>query len=151
MVDWTKWLERAEAGGSILVCNLIHALMHGDMGWRYVACGTRQEHVMFQSGLIFCIKFSWEAWHAHSNYLWVYLSVNNFIIRWNLNIFQVRHYFEYEDPNGPVNEIWRQVSLKAPLIKLLTNRYKRLLERGTNGTDCSCICSTTPTDITAAS
>lgn len=73
------------------------------------------------------------------------------ILEYQREIKKVRHYFEYEDPNGPVNAIWRQVSLKAPLIKLLTNRDKRLLERGTNGTDCSCICSTTPTDITAAS
>ncbi|CAD6217569.1 unnamed protein product [Miscanthus lutarioriparius] len=73
------------------------------------------------------------------------------ILEYQREIKKVKHYFEYEDPNGPVNEIWRQVSLKAPLIKLLINRNKRLLERGTNGTDCSCICSTTPTEITAAS
>jgi hypothetical protein len=56
-------------------------------------------------------------------------------------MLQVKHYFEYEDPNGPVNEVWRQVSVKAPLIKLLINRNKRMVERGTNETDCSCICS----------
>ncbi|VAH44704.1 unnamed protein product [Triticum turgidum subsp. durum] len=62
---------------------------------------------------------------------------------------RVKHYFEYEDLNGPVNQIWRQVSMKAPLIKLLINRNKRLVERGTNETDCSCICST-PSEISTA-
>ncbi|TVU00321.1 hypothetical protein EJB05_54261, partial [Eragrostis curvula] len=62
---------------------------------------------------------------------------------------QVKHYFVYEDPNGPVNEIWRQVSLKVPLIKLLSNRIKRMIERSANTTDCSCICSTNPTEISA--
>uniref|UniRef100_A0A0D9X0F4 Exostosin GT47 domain-containing protein n=1 Tax=Leersia perrieri TaxID=77586 RepID=A0A0D9X0F4_9ORYZ len=64
------------------------------------------------------------------------------ILEYQREIKKVKHYFEYEDPNGPVNEIWRQVSLKAPLIKLLINRDKRIVERDTNGTDCSCICST---------
>ncbi|KAG8099642.1 hypothetical protein GUJ93_ZPchr0013g37268 [Zizania palustris] len=64
------------------------------------------------------------------------------ILEYQREIKKVKHYFEYEDPNGPVNEIWRQVSSKAPLIKLSINRDKRLVERGTNGTDCSCICST---------
>ncbi|XP_062188379.1 probable arabinosyltransferase ARAD1 [Phragmites australis] len=72
------------------------------------------------------------------------------IVEYQREIKKVKHYFVYEDPNGPVNEIWRQVSLKAPLIKLLTNRNKRLLDRGTNGTDCSCICSTTPSEISTA-
>ncbi|XP_062190040.1 probable arabinosyltransferase ARAD1 [Phragmites australis] len=72
------------------------------------------------------------------------------ILEYQREIKKVKHYFEYEDPNGPVNEIWRQVSLKAPLIKLLTNRNKRMLERGTNRTDCSCICSTTPNEISTA-
>uniref|UniRef100_A0A0D3GSI7 Exostosin GT47 domain-containing protein n=1 Tax=Oryza barthii TaxID=65489 RepID=A0A0D3GSI7_9ORYZ len=65
------------------------------------------------------------------------------ILEYQREIKKVKHYFEYEDPNGPVNQIWHQVSSKAPLIKLLINRDKRLVERGTNGTDCSCICSTT--------
>ncbi|XP_040381635.1 probable arabinosyltransferase ARAD1 isoform X2 [Oryza brachyantha] len=64
------------------------------------------------------------------------------IIEYQREIKKVKHYFEYEDPNGPVNEIWRQVSLKAPLITLLIHRDKRLVERGPNGTNCSCICST---------
>ncbi|GJN32762.1 hypothetical protein PR202_gb21287 [Eleusine coracana subsp. coracana] len=68
------------------------------------------------------------------------------ILEYQIEIRKVRHYFMYEDPNGPVNEIWRQVSLKAPLIKLLTNRNKRMVERGANATDCSCICSTNPTE-----
>jgi len=72
------------------------------------------------------------------------------ILEYQREINKVKRFFEYEDPNGPVNEIWRQVSLKAPLVKLLINRNKRLVERGTNGTDCSCICSTTPTDMITA-
>ncbi|CAL5072100.1 unnamed protein product [Urochloa decumbens] len=72
------------------------------------------------------------------------------ILEYQTEIKKVKRFFEYEDPNGPVNEIWRQVSLKAPLIKLLANRNKRLFERGTNGTDCSCICTTNPTEATTA-
>jgi hypothetical protein len=49
-------------------------------------------------------------------------------------LFQVKRYFLYEGSNGPVNEIWQQVSLKAPLIKLLTNRKRRMVERGANET-----------------
>lgn len=68
------------------------------------------------------------------------------ILEYQREIKRVKHYFEYEDPNGPVNQIWHQVSMKAPLIKLLINRDKRLVERATNETDCSCICST-PSEI----
>ena len=54
---------------------------------------------------------------------------------------QVKRYFEYEDPNGTVNEIWRQVSQKLPLIKLMINRDKRIVTRDLPEPDCSCLCS----------
>lgn len=54
---------------------------------------------------------------------------------------QVKRYFEYEDPNGTVKEIWRQVSQKLPLIKLMSNRDKRVVLRDLTEPDCSCVCS----------
>lgn len=54
---------------------------------------------------------------------------------------QVNRYFEYDDPNGTVDEIWRQVSMKLPLIKLMINRDKRLVKRELSDGDCSCLCS----------
>ncbi|GAB2213755.1 hypothetical protein Droror1_Dr00018069 [Drosera rotundifolia] len=54
---------------------------------------------------------------------------------------KVKHYFEYEDLNGTVREIWRQVSLKLPHIKLMINRDKRLVKRDLSQPDCSCLCS----------
>nr|GMD30309.1 probable arabinosyltransferase ARAD1 [Ipomoea batatas] len=54
---------------------------------------------------------------------------------------KVQHYFVYDDPNGAVKEIWRQVSSKLPHIKLMINRDKRLLKRDLNEPDCSCLCS----------
>ncbi|KAL5977489.1 putative arabinosyltransferase arad1 [Asimina triloba] len=54
---------------------------------------------------------------------------------------EVKRYFEYEDPNGTVNEIWHQVSMKLPLIKLMINREKRLVQRDLPSPDCSCLCS----------
>ncbi|KAG0471145.1 hypothetical protein HPP92_015691 [Vanilla planifolia] len=36
------------------------------------------------------------------------------IMQYQLELNKVRHYFEYDDPNGAVNEIWRQVLLKLP-------------------------------------
>ena len=58
-----------------------------------------------------------------------------------LFLFQVKHYFEYEDPNGTVKEIWRQVSQKLPLVNLMKNRDKRLVKRDLTEPDCSCLCS----------
>ncbi|KAK6917012.1 Exostosin, GT47 domain [Dillenia turbinata] len=55
--------------------------------------------------------------------------------------WKVKSYFEYEDSDGTVKEIWRQVSLKLPLVKLITNRDKRLVKRDLTESDCSCICS----------
>lgn len=56
-------------------------------------------------------------------------------------VIQVKHYFEYEDPDGTVKEIWRQVSQKLPLINLMINRDKRLVKRDLTEPDCSCLCS----------
>jgi len=53
-------------------------------------------------------------------------------------LIQVKRYFEYEEPNGTVNEIWRQVSKKLPLIKLMINREKRLFAKES---ECSCVCT----------
>ncbi|WOL13025.1 putative arabinosyltransferase ARAD1 [Canna indica] len=63
------------------------------------------------------------------------------ILQYQKELKLVKRYFEYEDPNGTVNEAWRQVSLKVPLIKLMINRDKRLVQRGQDNPDCSCICS----------
>lgn len=63
------------------------------------------------------------------------------ILRYQRELQLVKHYFEYDDPNGAVNEIWRQVSSKVPLIKLMINRDKRLVKRELDNPDCSCICS----------
>lgn len=58
-----------------------------------------------------------------------------------VDVIQVRRYFDYRDRNGPVNEIWRQVSQKLPLIKLMKNRDRRLAMMRVVEPDCSCICS----------
>lgn len=63
------------------------------------------------------------------------------ILEYQQELMKVKHYFEYEDPNGTVNEIWRQVSLKVPLVKLMINRDKRLVRRELSQPDCSCLCS----------
>ncbi|XP_059440225.1 probable arabinosyltransferase ARAD1 [Corylus avellana] len=63
------------------------------------------------------------------------------ILEYQRELKEVKHYFEYGQPNGTVNEIWRQVSQKLPLIKLMVNRDKRLVRRGLTEPDCSCVCS----------
>nr|XP_009803101.1 PREDICTED: probable arabinosyltransferase ARAD1 [Nicotiana sylvestris]XP_016504506.1 PREDICTED: probable arabinosyltransferase ARAD1 [Nicotiana tabacum] len=63
------------------------------------------------------------------------------ILEFQRELKKVKHYFEYEDPNGTVKEIWRQVSLKLPLVKLMINRDKRLVKRELTEPDCSCLCS----------
>nr|XP_043624121.1 probable arabinosyltransferase ARAD1 [Erigeron canadensis] len=63
------------------------------------------------------------------------------ILEFQTELKKVQHYFEYDDPNGTVNEIWRQVSLKVPLINLMINRDKRIVKRHLIEPDCSCICS----------
>ncbi|KAL0407583.1 UNVERIFIED_CONTAM: putative arabinosyltransferase A [Sesamum latifolium] len=63
------------------------------------------------------------------------------ILEFQKELKEVNRYFEYEDPNGTVKEIWRQVSLKLPLIKLMINRDKRIVLRDSVEPDCSCLCS----------
>ncbi|XP_051128976.1 probable arabinosyltransferase ARAD1 [Andrographis paniculata] len=72
------------------------------------------------------------------------------IVEFQKELEKVRRYFEYEDPNGngdgdggAVKQIWRQVSMKVGLIRVMINREKRMVarqrERGLD--DCACICS----------
>ncbi|MCL7045706.1 hypothetical protein MKW94_015191 [Papaver nudicaule] len=63
------------------------------------------------------------------------------ILQYQQELKEVKRYFEYDDPNGTVNEIWRQVTLKLPLVKLMINRDKRLVRRELIEPDCSCLCS----------
>ncbi|KAK6118303.1 hypothetical protein DH2020_047976 [Rehmannia glutinosa] len=63
------------------------------------------------------------------------------ILEFQKELKKVKKYFEYEDPNGTVREIWRQVALKLPLIKLMSNRDKRIVVRDLTEPDCSCLCS----------
>ncbi|KAL4201236.1 hypothetical protein AMTRI_Chr02g215050 [Amborella trichopoda] len=63
------------------------------------------------------------------------------IVQYQRELKMVKRYFEYEDVNGTVNEIWRQVSMKLPQIKLMINREKRLVKRNMTSPDCSCVCS----------
>ncbi|KAI0498979.1 hypothetical protein KFK09_019879 [Dendrobium nobile] len=63
------------------------------------------------------------------------------ILQFQRGLREVKHFFEYDDPNGTVKEIWRQVSSKLPLIKLMINRDKRLVKRDLEGPDRSFICS----------
>ncbi|KAL2344710.1 hypothetical protein Fmac_005995 [Flemingia macrophylla] len=60
------------------------------------------------------------------------------VLEYQKELKEVKRYFEYEESNGTVNEIWRQVSKKIPLIKLMINREKRLFGKEV---ECSCICS----------
>ncbi|KAL5731385.1 hypothetical protein ACHQM5_004118 [Ranunculus cassubicifolius] len=70
------------------------------------------------------------------------------ILEYQQEIKEVKHYFEYEDPSGTVKEIWRQVSLKLPHVKLMINREKRLVRRELVEPDCSCLCTSNKTSIT---
>ncbi|GER48928.1 exostosin family protein [Striga asiatica] len=63
------------------------------------------------------------------------------IMEFQNELKKVKRYFEYEDPNGTVKEIWRQVASKLPLIKLMSNRDKRIVVRDLAEQDCSCLCS----------
>ncbi|KAL2494089.1 putative arabinosyltransferase ARAD1 [Forsythia ovata] len=63
------------------------------------------------------------------------------VLEFQKELKKVKRYFEYEDPNGTVKEIWRQVSSKLPLTKLMINRDKRLVVRELAEPDCSCLCS----------
>ncbi|KAF8080145.1 hypothetical protein N665_0972s0006 [Sinapis alba] len=63
------------------------------------------------------------------------------ILKYQKAMKEVRRYFDYTHPNGSVNEIWRQVTQKVPLIKLMINREKRMIKRESNEDQCSCLCS----------
>ncbi|KHF99569.1 hypothetical protein F383_08014 [Gossypium arboreum] len=63
------------------------------------------------------------------------------IIEYQKAMKEVKRYYDYTHPNGTVNEIWRQVSQKLPLIKLMINRDKRLVKRELSEPNCSCLCS----------
>ncbi|KAK1423660.1 hypothetical protein QVD17_18967 [Tagetes erecta] len=63
------------------------------------------------------------------------------ILEFQKELKKVQRYFEYDDPNGTVNEIWRQVSLKLPLINLMINRDKRIVQSHLSKPDCSCLCT----------
>ncbi|WJX44499.1 putative arabinosyltransferase arad1 [Trifolium repens] len=60
------------------------------------------------------------------------------VLEYQKELKEVKQYFEYEEPDGTVNEIWRQVSKKLPLIKLMINREKRLFAKQA---ECSCVCT----------
>ncbi|KAK4789418.1 hypothetical protein SAY86_020737 [Trapa natans] len=63
------------------------------------------------------------------------------LLEYQKELKKVKRYFEYGESNGTVNEIWRQVSQKLPLIKLMINRDKRIIKRDLNGPDCTCLCT----------
>ncbi|TKY59007.1 arabinosyltransferase ARAD1 [Spatholobus suberectus] len=60
------------------------------------------------------------------------------VLEYQKELKEVKRYFEYDEPSGTVNEIWRQVSKKLPLIKLMINREKRLFGKEV---ECSCVCT----------
>ncbi|XP_028784256.1 probable arabinosyltransferase ARAD1 [Neltuma alba] len=60
------------------------------------------------------------------------------ILEYQKELKEVKRYFQYAESDGTVNEIWRQVSRKLPLIKLMINREKRLVRKDS---DCSCVCT----------
>lgn len=60
------------------------------------------------------------------------------ILEYQKELKKVKRYFQYGAEDGTVNEIWRQISKKLPLIRLMINREKRLVR---NEPDCSCMCS----------
>ncbi|KAF2302743.1 hypothetical protein P3X46_020018 [Hevea brasiliensis] len=63
------------------------------------------------------------------------------ILEYQKELKEVRRYFEYGNSNGTVNEIWREVVQKLPLIRLMINRDKRLVKRESSEPDCSCLCT----------
>jgi hypothetical protein len=64
-------------------------------------------------------------------------------------MIQVKRYFVYSDSNGTVNEIWREVAQKLPLIQLMINRDKRLVKKDSTEPDCSCLCTNQSAHITS--
>ncbi|KAJ8758692.1 hypothetical protein K2173_000413 [Erythroxylum novogranatense] len=63
------------------------------------------------------------------------------ILEYQRDLRAVKDYYEYGSPNGTVNEIWRQIGHKLPIIKLMINRDKRLVKRDLTEPDCSCLCT----------
>ncbi|XP_022762642.1 probable arabinosyltransferase ARAD1 [Durio zibethinus] len=63
------------------------------------------------------------------------------IIEYQKAMKEVKRYYDYTHPNGTVNEIWRQVSQKLALIKLMINRDKRLVKKDLSEPNCCCLCS----------
>ncbi|MED6206153.1 putative arabinosyltransferase arad1 [Stylosanthes scabra] len=63
------------------------------------------------------------------------------ILQYQKQMLEVRNYFEYGMANGAVDEIWRQVSKKLALIKVMSNRDKRLIKD--LGSSCMCTNQTT--------
>ncbi|KAI9199145.1 hypothetical protein LWI28_028233 [Acer negundo] len=63
------------------------------------------------------------------------------ILEYQKELKKVQRYFMYNHQNGTVNEIWREVSQKLPLIKYMINRDKRLVRREPSKSDCSCLCT----------
>uniref|UniRef100_A0A2P2LEX7 Exostosin GT47 domain-containing protein n=1 Tax=Rhizophora mucronata TaxID=61149 RepID=A0A2P2LEX7_RHIMU len=63
------------------------------------------------------------------------------ILEYQKELREVKQYFEYGIPNGTVNQIWHEAAQKLPLIKLMINRDKRLVQRGLSESNCSCLCS----------
>ncbi|KAK9133479.1 hypothetical protein Scep_013007 [Stephania cephalantha] len=72
---------------------------------------------------------------------------NERILGYQKELKKVKRYFEYDSPNGAVEEIWRQVAQKVPLTKLMINRDKRLVSRDLTEPDCACICSNRTANI----
>ncbi|XP_011029925.1 PREDICTED: probable arabinosyltransferase ARAD1 [Populus euphratica] len=71
------------------------------------------------------------------------------ILEYQKEMREVKRYFEYSDPNGTVNEIWREIGQKVPLIQLMINREKRLVKRDSIEPDCSCLCTNQSTLFTS--
>ncbi|KAK9155778.1 hypothetical protein Sjap_003258 [Stephania japonica] len=72
---------------------------------------------------------------------------NERILGYQEELKKVQRYFEYDNPNGAVDEIWRQVAQKVPLTKLMINRDKRLVSRDLTEPDCACMCSNMTANI----
>lgn len=87
------------------------------------------------------LKYPSKIWYLIFICLPYFKERHSFLEPHNSYMVQVKRYFEYGEPDGTVNEIWRQVSQKLPLIKLMINRDKRNVKRGMNGPDCSCLCT----------
>ncbi|CAH2070840.1 unnamed protein product [Thlaspi arvense] len=63
------------------------------------------------------------------------------ILKYQKAMKEVRRYFDYTHCNETMNEIWRQVTQKTPLIKLMINREKQMIKTELNKEQCSCLCS----------